>query len=258
MSTAAPLPSPPAPAGFTWGTGARRGLLQADLLASLPRIDHAFESRLARLREVLPSPLARLNQVHGAGVVRLPPAPDRLTAHRAERPDDRPPGDALISSRPGVTVAVAVADCQPILLADGDGRAVAAVHGGWRGLAAGILATTVGRLRGLDCPVDRLVVAIGPSIGRCCFEVGPEVIAAFGERGFGDVAAVPRPGGGPGNPHCDLAAVARADLEESGVRPERIAVADLCTRCHRETLWSYRADGDRAGRMLGGITLLAP
>lgn len=256
MSQAASRPAPPAPPGFAWGSGRYEGLLLADLLTTLPGIEHAFESRRGRLHGVLPAPLARLNQVHGAEVLRLPPAPDDLAAHRAPDPVARPPGDALISTRPGVTVAVAVADCQPILVADGRAGAVAAVHGGWRGLAAGILPATLQRLADLDCPPDRLVVAIGPAIGPCCFEVGPEVIEAFDAQGLGHAAEAPRPDGGPGNPHCDLAAVARAELEDAGVSSEEIAVADLCTRCHPDALWSYRADGDAAGRMLGGIALV--
>jgi len=250
------VPPPPAPAGFTWGDGPRQGLLQADLLSDLPGIDHAFESRAARLDHALPGPLARLHQVHGAEVLELPGRPDELDPYREVDPASRPAADALVSTRDGVTVAVAVADCQPILVAHREGRAVAAVHGGWRGLAAGILPATLERLAALGCPADELVVAVGPAIGACCFEVGREVIEAFAGRGLDGVAAAPRPDGGPGNPHCDLTAVARAELESSGVSPDRVAVADLCTRCHRETLWSYRADGEAAGRMLGGIARL--
>src|SRR5262249_45272837 len=126
-------------------------------------------------------------------------------------------GDALLESAPGAVVAVKTADCVPVLLVDERHRAVAAVHAGWRGTAAHI---AVAALRAMQVRVGTKVgavhAAIGPAIGPCCYEVGPEVAAEFGEKG---------------RVHLDLAAINRGQLLESGVTAERIYASNLCTRC---------------------------
>lgn len=231
------------------------GVLQLENLHVLPGIEHGFSTRRARIEDALRSPVARLRQVHGADVHRLPAdAASRRPYFEAEV-DKRPPADALSTDAPGVAVAVAVADCMPLLIADPQARAVAAVHAGWRGLAAGVVENTVAAMAAAygSHPAD-LVVGIGPSIGPCCFEVGPEVLEAFAARGYGDEARVVRP---PGTrPHADLRAVAAAILRRLGVEPQNVADAALCTKCNSEWLWSYRRDGDNAGRMLCGIALV--
>ena len=119
-------------------------------------------------------------------------------------------GDALLEDQPGSVVAVKTADCIPILLVDERRRAVAAVHAGWRGTAARIAADAVAAMgeRFGTRPED-LHAAIGPGIGACCYEVGPEVAAQFGGQGRG---------------HIDLTAANRRQLEEAGVTPR----ASLC------------------------------
>jgi YfiH family protein len=231
------------------------GVLQLELLSAVPGVRHGFATRRGRLEDVVPSPIARLQQVHGADVLVLPA--DAVARAPFLEPDvgARPPADALITDQPGAAVAVAVADCMPVLIADPAHRVVAAVHAGWRGLAAGVIENTVTELqrRYHSAPAD-LVVGIGPSIGPCCFEVGPEVIEAFAARGY---QAEARPSGvDRGRPHADLGKVAAAILERLGVPQDQTADAALCTRCHGEWLWSYRKDGDTAGRMLCGISIV--
>jgi len=141
-------------------------------------------------------------------------------------------------------IAIKTADCIPILLVDERRRAVAAVHAGWRGTVAGIAAGAVEAMRrrfGTD-PRD-VHAAIGPGIGKCCFEVGPEVAAEFGERG---------------RAHIDLAAANRGRLLEAGVTPERIYTSNLCTKCRAEEFHSFRRDGAAAGRLysFAGIAAL--
>ncbi len=157
-------------------------------------------------------------------------------------------GDALVSAAPGVTIAVKTADCVPILIADRKKRVVAAVHAGWRGSAENISGLAVTRLQEQfgSLPED-LSVAVGPSIGACCYEVSPEVAHRFGTW-------VPKwnslivPG------KIDLPLVNRIQLENAGVRD--IWVAGLCTRCEEQRFWSFRREGEKAGRMYSFIGVI--
>lgn len=229
-------------------------VVQLELLSALPGVRHGFATRRGRLQGVVPEPVARLQQVHGAEVLELPIEPARRTPFLQPAVEQRPAADALHTDQPLATVAVAVADCMPILIADPRTGAVAAVHAGWRGLAAGVVENTVAALRAhYGSAATDLVVGIGPAIGPCCFEVGPEVIEAFAARGYGDQARAP---GNGARPHADLRAVAAAILSRLGVAPDRLAITEVCTRCNSDWLWSYRKDGARAGRMICGIARL--
>jgi YfiH family protein len=241
------------------------GVLQLAGLASLSGIVHAFETRRGSFRNTLPSPVARLRQVHGATVLRLPAAPPLWDPFLEPEPADRPVGDAIITDIPGVTIAVAVADCLPVLIADPERRAIAAVHCGWRGLAAEILAATMSRMRSeLGTRAADCYAGIGPGIGPCCYEVGRDVIDAFGAVGMAEAALQPSrrhesdercPPGDTGT-YCNLPAVAAAQARQCGIPAGRILSLDLCTYCNSERLWSYRMDGKKAGRMLAGIALI--
>jgi len=144
-------------------------------------------------------------------------------------------GDALLEDRPGAVIAIKTADCLPILLVDERRRAVAAVHAGWRGTVAHVAAAAVAAMnqRFGTNPPD-LHAAIGPGIGKCCYEVGPEVAAQFGEQG---------------RAHISLSDANRTQLLAAGVTPERIYASNLCTMCSAEEFHSFRRDGDRAGRL---------
>jgi polyphenol oxidase len=144
-------------------------------------------------------------------------------------------GDALLENSPGAVVAVRTADCIPILLIDERRRAVAAVHAGWRGTAAGIARRAIeamGERFGTDAA--SLYAAIGPGIGECCFEVGPEVAAEFGRTG---------------RVHLDLAAENQRQLHKAGVTAERIYASRLCTKCLSEDFHSFRRDREASGRL---------
>jgi purine-nucleoside/S-methyl-5'-thioadenosine phosphorylase / adenosine deaminase len=187
-------------------------------------------ANVARLREFAGgAQLARCHQVHGGAVVREPD------------PGTRPEADGIATRRPGVAAVVLAADCLPVALhAPG---AVAMVHAGWRGLAAGVLAEGVRALRelGADGPVS---AAIGPGAGACCYEAGEEVHAALEAR------ADERDGG-----RLDLAAVARRRLRAAGVGD--VHVTGLCTMCatviggDAPLFFSHRRDGGVTGRQAG-------
>jgi len=144
-------------------------------------------------------------------------------------------GDALLENTPGAVVAVKTADCIPLLLVDPNHRAVAAVHAGWRGTVAGIAQSAVAAL-GIQfgSRAGDLHAAIGPAIGKCCYEVGAEVAARFGVVG---------------RAHIDLAETVRRQLEAAGVGGQRIYISGLCTKCRSEEFHSFRRDGEAAGRL---------
>jgi YfiH family protein len=154
-------------------------------------------------------------------------------------------GDALVADRPGLALSVVTADCVPVLLASCDrGGPIAAVHAGWRGIAAEIVARTLDRLA---VPAASLVAWIGPAIGPCCYEVGPDVAERVARVSTPDaVRPSPDSAAVPGNPHLDLRRAVRAQLEAAGV--EDVRSVECCTRCHPRELWSYRREGERAGR----------
>jgi YfiH family protein len=167
-------------------------------------------------------------QAHESVVMRREVAPRPNPFSRTMATPPRSDGQA--TSNPDLTPLVHVADCLPVALAGADG--VAAVHCGWRGMAAGIIDRGVGEVRAT-------AAAIGPGIGRCCYEVGEEVLAEF--EGLGDGIAAGR--------MLDLAEVATRLLERAGVN--QVEVAGLCTSCEAELFYSHRRDGNRAGRQAG-------
>ncbi len=169
------------------------------------------------------------------------------TVTLVERPGLHPSCDALVTGRRGLALAVSIADCVPILLADHRGAAVAAVHAGWRGTKQRIVTNAVGHLRrDLGIPPNRLRVWIGPSAGPCCYEVGPDVAALFhGET-------VVRNGS---RTTLDLAAENRRQLDLAGVPPDHVEVDGRCSICGSDLFHSFRRDGERSGRMLAAIIL---
>jgi YfiH family protein len=165
-------------------------------------------------------------------------------------------GDALATRLADVALAVLVADCFPILIADPDSGAVAAVHSGWRGTAHRVLSKTIGGLRaafGSEPP--RLLAAVGPGIRSCCFEVGAEVAGLF-EEAFPGSNLDRRCAGRAGKYLLDLPGALAIQCAESGLDPERIFDLGACTRCNPQEFFSYRAEGQGAGRMMALIARL--
>lgn len=168
---------------------------------------------------------------------------------RASPPPD---GDALVTARPGVLLGVLTADCLPILIVDARTRARGAVHAGWRGTLARLVEKTLDLMASrFGTRADDCHVAIGPAIGKCCYEVGSEVVELF-RREFPQAHffSSARPSG---KAHLDLIEATRAQLLARSVPPEQIYVCSLCTACHSELFFSYRREGrsnNHVGRML--------
>jgi YfiH family protein len=176
------------------------------------------------------------------------------SAHTRE-PWSRPQADAVISNDPSVALVVCVADCAPILIADRRLGVIAAVHAGWRSTMQRIAVAAIEALASTyDADADDLVVAIGPSLGACCGEMGQEVVEAFRQEGHDQAALNAWFGRAPGRrPHFDLWRANRDQLVQAGVRPDAIHLSRLCTRTHAGVFHSYRAVGQQAGRMAAVI-----
>lgn len=194
----------------------------------------------------------RVRQVHGNGVLVV----DEPLAARPGFPaclmDEPTERDGLVTRLPGLALVVSTADCVPILIHDPVRHAVAAVHAGWRGTAARIVAEALAGMRDAfgtlagDC-----LVAIGPSIRACCYEVDDPVAEAMARAipGWEEQAVTAR----PGRWRINLAGLNRMLLERIGVKPERIEVLEACTACRTDLFFSHRAERGRTGRMMSFI-----
>jgi purine-nucleoside/S-methyl-5'-thioadenosine phosphorylase / adenosine deaminase len=190
-------------------------------------------------------------------------------------PADPCRGDASITNRPGLLLAIQTADCVPILLVDPQKRAIAAIHAGWRGTLARIAAKTIGAMQmHFGTKPSNLLAAIGPSIGPCCYEVGTEVATQFlsqfpdaptyfNEFRTGDepnpIQWLNRMPPGhqppPKGVLLDLRKANRSQLLIAGLRPQNIHTIDLCTACRPDLLFSYRKQGPASGRLMSVIAL---
>ena len=217
------------------------GLLQvpADTPVSLARLIAAgllvgFGTRMANLAVDL-----TLRQIHS----------DRVwNAHSLL--DRQCEGDALVTDDPGRGIGVRTADCVPVLLLDAGRRAVAAIHAGWRGTAAGIAAHAIEKMQADfgSRPAD-IRAALGPCIQECCYEVGPEVANNFRTL-FPEWPVI------SGKWHLDLPEANRRHLTAAGVPANQIFDSGLCTFCLPEHFFSYRREPRNPGRMTSVIRRL--
>jgi YfiH family protein len=201
------------------------GVLRAEPLTAEHWLEHGFGTRLSE------------SWPQGGEVVSLKQIHSDIAWEAREGTGCIGEGDALITSQPGLLLTIRTADCIPVLIADPVRRAVAAIHAGWRGTAAGIAGKTVKKMATSFStePAD-LIAVIGPGIGACCFEVGPDVAAQFGS----------------GATHVDLVEANRLDLVSAGV--SRIMIGAPCTVCQPALFHSFRRDKTQ-GRMVSAIGL---
>ena len=277
-------------------------ILHADSFAAIPWLVHGFSSRLGGVstcyggktlnlgqtqhdtppsvehnrtlflkslgavnQDGSPWPLAEVRQIHSAIIHRV----EAASAHASA-------GDGMVTSAPGLLLAIKTADCVPVLVADVKRRVVGAFHAGWRGTVARVVEKGVGEMRRQFRSEPRdLRAAIGPCVRKCCYAVGSEVRAEFESQfayagelfeevfdsnaihikypmlflnqrapGHGDL--------GPEN-HLDLVAANQLQLEAAGVQPEHISVVEGCTSCDTQRFFSHRAEFGKTGRMMAVI-----
>jgi YfiH family protein len=210
----------------------------------------AVEENRTRVARHLGLSSARLigpRQVHGAKVV---------VAETAWDADKAPEADAIVTARRGLALSVLTADCAPILIAEPNAGVAAAVHAGWKGAKAGVIEATVAAMRELKASPGRMAAAIGPTISRTAYEVGPEFMEAFladnpaNGQYFGKINA-------SGHPHFDLAAYLKDKLHAQGIA--EVKDLGLCTYEHESIFFSYRRSVHRKetdyGRQISAILL---
>ncbi len=196
----------------------------------MPWLQHGFGTRRS-IGWASAGKLAAAKQIHSDRVLLV------------ESPGPQGEGDALISNRPGIGLTIRTADCFPVLIADPRNRAISAIHAGWRGVVSEIGPKAIQAMhRQFGSRPEDLMVAIGPGIGACCFEVGPEVAAQFQLSGRTKV---------------DLVETMCRQLRRNGVKPGHISASGECSCCNRELFESYRRDREAAGRMVAMIALTA-
>jgi YfiH family protein len=165
----------------------------------------------------------------------------------------RTPGDALATRLAGVAIAVQVADCLPVLIADPETGAIAVVHAGWRGILLRILAKTVERMiRAFGSDPGCLMVALGPGIRSCCMEVGREVASSYEEEYPGGNVCTPIPSR-PGKRLLDLRRALDIQGHAVGISARNFYDLGACTRCNTDEFFSYRGERDGFGRMMAVI-----
>ena len=177
-----------------------------------------------------------VHQVHG-GIV--------ASAMRGEMFENGIKADAIVSDDPERLAAVRVADCVPVLIAGKDGSIVAAIHAGWRGVIAGVVANAINKMSGRVRP-ESLIVAVGPGISEEAFEVGPEVVDEF-QKAFGSDAPARRTPDGKGR--VDLQRAILIQLAKAGIPLNQIDTTDRCTFRDRDEFFSHRRDKGITGRM---------
>lgn len=242
--------SPVIPAGFLHGFPERSGGVSQGPRSSLnlgarwgDDRDHVETNRrlLAEHAGYDPAQLVATRHVHGTGVWRV-----------GEPLADDAEFDGLVCDRPGPVLGAFAADCIPLLFADPAARVCGAAHAGWRGTVAGIARNVIRRMEEAGARPERVRVALGPSIGPCCFEVGPEVVAEF-RAALGELPGLVV--AGPRKDHLDLRVATRAVLERAGVARENIDDRPPCTRCEADRFFSYRRDGRDGGVHMAFIAL---
>lgn len=213
-------------------------------------------------------PLVTLHQIHSSLTRRV------TATDAADQPKWK--GDGLMTSEPGLMLAIQTADCIPVLIADRKRRVVAAFHAGWRGTLKRIVENGVGRMRlEFGSKPEDMVAAIGPGIGQCCYAVGEEVRSEFlsqfsyAKQLFRDVydsdpvrekypllfLTARAPGHSNIGPslHLDLVEANRHQLVDAGLAPDSIFALGQCTSCHHDRFFSHRADHGFTGRMFSVI-----
>ncbi len=199
--------------------------------------------RLCRALGISQADVVSVHQVHGNQVVRVGRENAGAVLGNA---------DGMVTSDTNVFMLMRFADCVPILFYDPHKHVAGIAHAGWRGTANGVVGHTVEALqREFDCNPADLIAVIGPSIGPCCYEVGPDVVEAMKAN-----SAIPESvivWQSSGKPYVDLWQANAAQLENAGVR--HIEVARICTACHSDRFFSHRASGGHAGRFAALIGL---
>lgn len=252
------------------GNSLNLGFTQDDSRAAVERNRSVFLKKLGAMNGKHPWPLITLRQIHSDLIHHVAPLPKGPLA-----------GDGLITDTPGLLLGIQTADCLPVILVDTKRQAIGVFHAGWRGTVKRIVEKGAGEMRRWFGTMPRdLKAAIGPGIHNCCYAVGPEVRDQFNSQfeyaaklfheveEFDEVrekypmlfltARAPGHSVMPKKIYLDLAEANRCQLLTIGVLAKNISVSALCTSCHPDQLFSYRADKTVTGRMMAVAGIRSP
>lgn len=242
--------------GLRHGFSTRHGGVSEGYLASMSfsydrepeeKVDENFR-RFSEANGLPFDSLVLTHQTHTARVATVDEPFKNQGRHRKLRETD-----GLVTATPGLGLVCFTADCVPVLLADPEKGIVGAVHAGWRGTVQGIAAEAVRRMAELGAEPERIIAAIGPSIGPCCFEVGPEVQAEF-TRLFGKKLPIV-PSHREGHTMVDLWQANEWILLEAGLVKEHIYPSKICTVCNNSDFYSHRYTKGMRGSLIGAIAM---
>ncbi len=192
-------------------------------------------------------------QIHEAKVMTVTKA-DR--GHGILREREWQSADALITNDKDVTLVTYYADCTPLFFIDTKTHAIGLAHGGWRGTVERIAVNTVKAMeKEFGTKAEDLICAVGPVIGKCCYEIDDECAKHFMALDEIDTSKI-LTAKENGKYMADLALTNKLLLINAGVKEENITVSDLCTRCNAELLWSHRATGGKRGTMAAFMKIL--
>jgi hypothetical protein len=216
-------------------------MISSPLLTTVLSINHGFGTRND---SHFPAGLVTARQTHGTEIL------------FATTPNQNGEAgfDIVMTDKPGIPVAIKTADCLPLLIVDPDKKIVAAVHAGWKGTLAKVVEKAVLALVKKGAKAERLVVAMGPSMGHLCYEIDEDVASLF-RKEFPLYPQILKKQKGTKS-LLDIPETNRLELIRLGVPPERIDQIDLCTHCRPELFHSYRRDNEAAGRMISFIELI--
>ncbi|MFZ3063986.1 MAG: peptidoglycan editing factor PgeF [Nitrospirota bacterium] len=204
----------------------------------------ALKEIAAKILNLEKGQVATINQTHS----------DAVFVHNADNRVTDEGADAHITDRQGVALGIVTADCVPVLLIDRKKRIVAAVHAGWRGTAKKILQKTVKKMSdSFGSKPEDMIAGIGPSIGKCCYEVDEKVIEPMKkEFDYLNRFSIQKK---EKKWHLDLQMINREQLIETGLMQDNINIVSLCTSCHSDLFYSYRRDGAGTGRMMAVVMI---
>ena len=252
-------------------------MLQANSLAALPGIRHAFFTREGGVSEGIYASLnagvgsdddqAKVAENRARMAKALGVTPERfLTAYQIHSPDvvvaekpwsgtERPHADAIVTREPNLAIGVSTADCGPVLFADPQARVIGAAHSGWRGAVSGVLEATIAAMEKLGAERGRLVAAIGPMISQQNYEVGADLLAQFTKADAANARFFAP--GRPGHAQFDLPGFIASRLGQAGVT--RIEDLGACTYADPRRFYSFRRTTHRGepdyGRHVNAIAL---
>ncbi|MBN1225190.1 MAG: peptidoglycan editing factor PgeF [Candidatus Aminicenantes bacterium] len=220
-------------------------------LEKIPWLVHGFgtklwkEKKMARTSELSRFRSVHLKQVHSDIIVLIKTRPAKVLT-----------GDAMLTEASGILLTIKTADCLPVILAERQGKAIAAVHCGWKGSQKRLVQKIVKAMQGyFACRPQDLLTGLGPCISGGCYEVGEDVYSDYRRAGLNAVGFQRHPSQ-KGKYLLDLKEVNRFQLMELGVLEEHIFSIDLCTHCEGD-LWSYRRDRRTAGRLVNFVGIVS-